>query len=100
MMQCFLEHGGENLAEKYADLKGETVWNSVFWLMGVEVDEDEDEHDKFEEATIDLLRVLVLRQAPPLELASRMKPRYQRLVHKETWLRESYRRTLQTGRPF
>jgi hypothetical protein len=81
-----VEHGGANIAD--ADNKGRTVWDTLEEHF-VEDEEDSDDDDPWYNAVAvtALLRVMVLRSAPPAELTKRLAPEHAEVVHEGARLR-------------
>ena len=81
-VQWLLEHGGADTGEPNA--RGQAVWGN---LRGYLIEPDEDEEENNAAAVTALLRVMVLRGAPPAELAARLSPEHARVVEEGARLR-------------
>jgi hypothetical protein len=84
-MQYLLEEGGANLDD--VNKLSETVWDAlIVHFEGIANDDDrEDEHDLA--ALTGLLRVLLLRGAPPPALVALLSPKPARVVQEGARLR-------------
>jgi hypothetical protein len=83
-----LEHGGANIAD--VDIEGRTVWNILEeHLVEDEEGSGDDDEDPVYDATMvtALLRVMVLRGAPPAELTACLAPEHAQGVHEGARLR-------------
>jgi hypothetical protein len=81
LVAWLLEHGGADFA--YAAINGRTLWDEV----GESMIDDDDDYVFDAMAVTALLRVMVLRDAPPAELIARLSPEHARVVQEGAWLR-------------
>jgi hypothetical protein len=77
--QWLLEHGGADIAE--ANFQGDTIWDLLIskWHLVYAYNNAA--------AVTDLLRVMVLRSVPPVELAALLRPEHARVAEEGAQLR-------------
>ena len=81
-VQWLLEHGGANITDVMPD--GRTVWDLLERFLIADSGSQQD-HDSV--AVTALLRVMVLRQAPPADLTARLSPEHRLVVEEGARLR-------------
>jgi hypothetical protein len=88
LVPWLVEHGGANIAN-IADYDGTTVWDELERHLVNDDGEDLDPDYDATAVTV-LLRVMVLRDAPPAELITRLSPEHARVVQDGARLRAQF----------
>jgi hypothetical protein len=85
-IQGLLEHRGANITDTTAN--GKTVWDFLSTRVLTDANAAQREYARADQvATLDLLRVMVLRDAPPANIVVQMPLQYLRMVEQGTQLR-------------